>query len=264
MDFRYSKPTENNLSSSEDMLAISQEIHANFVVDNRLKTPELVIFPVDPLHLHAYWNIDEHSINDSNRLVLRIFWHPNGSDNIEQSKLWFDQVLDDHQGQTNIQLPIDGTRYSAVLGNRDRQHSLEILLRSNTICVPNTNAKTLINQPTATTTPSFELTPKQHNQVRMVITHSLYNEDAINTKIRDSVLRRHKPSPCSKLFYSQPESPRLTTVTNTNFFDETLIDIIIQQNLAGKGREFRLNAKTTTEANAHFAASNASGQNNRI
>jgi hypothetical protein len=59
-------------------------------------------------------------------------------------------------------------------------------------------------------------------------------------------------------------SPRPITLTNTSFFDETVIDVLIQQNLIEKGREFRLNAKTTTEANAHFAASNASGQNNRI
>lgn len=260
MNFRHSESTETNHPSSEDMLTISQEIYDNFVADNTLSTPELVILPIDPLHLHAYWSVHKHSTNDSDKLVLRTFWHPNGSENIEQSKLWFDHVLDYHQGQMNIQLPVDGTRYSAVLGNRSRQHKLEVLLRSNIISIPNANATTLTHQPTTITTPSFEPKSKQDKQVAVVITHTSYDETGINTKIKNSLSRKHKPNPCSQLIHCNYESQRL--VTNTSYFDETIIDALIQHNLTEKGINFKLNDKPTKAG--HFAANNASGQNNLI
>ena len=69
--------------SSKEMLKISQEISRDYAPSISIPDPELVLIPVDPYHLYAYWNLgnisqetDSLRAEVENNLVLRVFWQP--------------------------------------------------------------------------------------------------------------------------------------------------------------------------------------------
>ncbi len=127
---------------SQEILEISQEISHQFAPCASTSSPELVLLPVDPYHLYAYWNLGE--LKDAlkskdeayNPLILRIYWRPDENTDISNTKIWFDVVLDSFQSGQKVRLPIDGTAYSAVIGKPIQGNRLMVFADSNIIHVP--------------------------------------------------------------------------------------------------------------------------------
>ncbi|MGR8934286.1 MAG: DUF4912 domain-containing protein [Gammaproteobacteria bacterium] len=126
----------------EELLEISQDINSEYAPSASDTTPEVVLLPVDPYHLYAYWNLAENKANSVSRshvesgLTLRIYWHPDDNRAITTTKLWFDVALAGIQQHCTVELPLDGTRYSAAIGKRNADYSFNAFVYSNTVHVP--------------------------------------------------------------------------------------------------------------------------------
>lgn len=142
MKFWYSRYNPHLQLSQNEMRNISKEISQEFGPKVETNTPELVILPVDPYHLYAYWNLGESKAgtkkneNSGSELVLRIYWRPDDSHDVAETKLWFDVPLTISQNQRKVRLPIDETDYSAALGKRFSDRSFDLMAYSNIIHVP--------------------------------------------------------------------------------------------------------------------------------
>jgi hypothetical protein len=128
--------------SEEELLNISQEITNTFAPSVSDTTPELVVLPIDPYHIHAYWNLVDkfaatsgYSFPDTG-LTLRIYWHPDGCNGTVANRLWFDVTLQSIQQQCNVQVPIDDAVYSVAIGQLAADHSLNIFAHSDNVRVP--------------------------------------------------------------------------------------------------------------------------------
>jgi hypothetical protein len=130
--------------SPKEMFEISEEIRKDFAPRASSYIQELVLLPVDPDHLYAYWNLDDDKLdttqkNDSrNQLTLRIYPEPNKNWAITKTKSWFDIAIDSAQAQQIISLPMRAheTDYSATIGNRYPDNGLVPFAYSNITHVP--------------------------------------------------------------------------------------------------------------------------------
>jgi hypothetical protein len=135
------QPGTGNFSYRE-LQAISQEISQRFMPNVSNSVPEILLLPVDPHHLYAYWDAGSSQPpltsgrNVEKPLTLRIYWRPNAEQNITHLNLCFDIPADNSANRKKIRLPIDDTNYSATLGKLNPDHSLEVLAHSNLVHVP--------------------------------------------------------------------------------------------------------------------------------
>lgn len=134
------RPTTGNFSYRE-LQAISEDISQRFMPKASSSVPEVVLLPVDPHHLYAYWDagssplpIADHNMQQS--LTLRIYWRPNAEQENTGLNLYFDIPADNTAKRQKIRLPVDDTNYSATLGKLNPDHSLEVLAHSNLVHVP--------------------------------------------------------------------------------------------------------------------------------
>jgi hypothetical protein len=141
---RISSPGYHHKLSPKEMLEISEEIRLDFAPRASNNRQELVLLPVDPDHLYAYWNLGDHKPNASqpndsdNQLTLRIYSEPKKNMAITKTKSWFDVDIKSAQAQQKIFLP-SRTReaaYSATIGKRYPDNSLAPFASSNIIHVP--------------------------------------------------------------------------------------------------------------------------------
>jgi hypothetical protein len=121
--------------------AISGDIGRRFMPTASNTAPEILLLPVDPLHLYAYWNSGpgQPSAPESQArrpLTLRIYWRPNTHQELSPLNPHFDVPAGNPENRKKIRLPIDDTNYSAALGRLNPDHSLEVLAHSNLIHVP--------------------------------------------------------------------------------------------------------------------------------
>jgi hypothetical protein len=119
--------------------AISEDIARRFMPAVSPAEPEILLLPVDPHHLYAYWNSapgQPPARQAQKPLTLRIYWRPNAKQAATPFDLYFDVPADDAAHRKNIRLPIDDTHYAAALGRLNPDHSLEVLAHSNLVHVP--------------------------------------------------------------------------------------------------------------------------------
>lgn len=114
----HSKHNPQIALTPDEMLEISQEISQGYAPNREGEAQELVLLPVDPYHMYAYWNLEEEKGRPSD-LTLRVYWYPEEDRSTKESKLWFDVALQGYRNQCQVQLPIDETAYSAELGRYD-------------------------------------------------------------------------------------------------------------------------------------------------
>jgi len=139
-----SNPDDQHKLSPEEMFEISEEIRKDFAPRASSNTQELVLLPVDPDHVYAYWNLGDDKLdttqkNDSgNQLTLRIYSVTHENNAITNTKSWFDVAIDSAQAQQKISLPMRAheTDYSATIGNRYQDNSLAAFAYSNITHVP--------------------------------------------------------------------------------------------------------------------------------
>ena len=137
------EPASQLKLSAKEMLEISEEIRQDFAPKAANNPQEIVLLPVDPDHIHVYWNLADDKAstaqkNDSgNRLTLRIYSEPNKNTDIAKTKSWFDVAIDSYQAQQSVALPMwnHETAYRASIGNREPDNSLAELAKSNVINV---------------------------------------------------------------------------------------------------------------------------------
>ena len=146
--------------SPKEMFEISEEIRINFTPRTSDNTQELVILPVDPDHLYAYWNLGIDKLNteqknySENQLTLRIYSEPNKNMDITKTKSWFDVDINSVKTQQKILLPTrtHESAYCATIGKRYPDNSLVPFASSNITHVPlrkvimNHNHKVITNQ----------------------------------------------------------------------------------------------------------------------
>ncbi|MDT8424623.1 MAG: DUF4912 domain-containing protein [Methyloprofundus sp.] len=123
--------------SQQDLIDVSEAITQAYApVDSHMQS-ELVLMPVDPVTLHAYWNIkDNNSIEPGGQLILRVYSNPELSEHPQGVKLSFDIKLSSFQSQQKVSVPIAATAYSAVIGKINADSSFSILATSEVIHVP--------------------------------------------------------------------------------------------------------------------------------
>jgi hypothetical protein len=136
------KPPQIGDFSYQELQAISRDISQRFMSKASNSVPEILLLPVDPHHLYAYWNAGAPQPpltpdrNLQKPLILRIYWRPNAEQEITRLNLWFEIPADNSANRKKIRLPIDDTNYSAALGRLNPDHSFEALAHSNLVHVP--------------------------------------------------------------------------------------------------------------------------------
>jgi hypothetical protein len=139
-----SKPVYQHKLSPKEMFEISEEIRQDFAPRASNNTKELVLLPVDPDHLYAYWNLGDDKLNTTqineskNQLTLRIYQEPNKNMDITKAKPWFDVDIGSGQAQQKILLPTrtNEAAYYASIGKRFPDNSLAPFASSNITHVP--------------------------------------------------------------------------------------------------------------------------------
>ncbi|WP_428352983.1 DUF4912 domain-containing protein [Methyloprofundus sp.] len=130
--------------SQQGLLDISEEITQSYAPHDNHHQPELVLMPVDPNHLYAYWNLqvnetDQTTEHVNKPLALRVYSIPELSADPSNIKLSFDIEIQDFQKQQKIPLPAAASAYSAVIGELNPDNSFSALVSSDTIHVPREN-----------------------------------------------------------------------------------------------------------------------------
>ncbi len=229
--------------SAQEICDISREISSSFAPEHATFLPELVLLPVDPFHMYAYWNLGEpqvtHSLTNASdhRLILRIYWRPDENRDVTKTKLWFDLPICGNRNQKKIPLPIDKTAYSAAIGIRRSDNRFDVLAYSNTVHVPRGNVAPFTQrQDTAESVPQSVEAPVQRFETSS--TESCPDNTDVNHQDIDV---RYE-----NIFADAVFSSPLMDILPERSFDEHLIH------------------KKTSPEKSHYASSNASGQiNNR-
>lgn len=117
--------------TATELLVIGEEIRRDFAPKVSVNSPELMLLPVDPQHLYAYWNFEENSRPTSDHeLTLRIY-----SQAEQQTAIhWFDVAIDNLKTSQQISLPsFEETTYSAAIGKYYSADSFIAFAHSNSI-----------------------------------------------------------------------------------------------------------------------------------
>ena len=130
--------------SPKEMFEISEEIRQNFAPRASNNTQELVLLPVDPDHLYAYWNLGDDKpdtalkIDSRDPLTLRIFSEPDKNVDTTITMSWFDVAIDRSKAKQSVFLPkrVQETSYRATIGKRDPDNNLAPFAWSNITHVP--------------------------------------------------------------------------------------------------------------------------------
>ena len=134
-------PREQDNLSPAEMLAISTEISQDFAPSTSNNAEALVLLPVDPEHLYAYWHVDDSNAiqsADERELTLRLYTDQAPVISAVQPSPWFDFALDSYQAQQQITLPEQTPKgsYHASLGIFNAHQKRVPLADSNSIYLP--------------------------------------------------------------------------------------------------------------------------------
>ena len=147
--------------SGQELLAVSETISREFAPTTTSGRTALVLLPVDPEHVHAYWRFDdgEATLKQSAQAALTLRLYARAADEAampldnanfpvyngfetESAKTgaenWFDVAVVDFEGQQKITLPVNtgASHYFAVLGKNISDQGFSAMMRSNQIHVP--------------------------------------------------------------------------------------------------------------------------------
>jgi hypothetical protein len=128
--------------SSTELLDILKSISSEYSNFDKHELAELVLMPLDPNWLHAYWNITEDLISlvgsenhiSTSRFLLRIYGIGKSFEKTKNG-VCFEVDVQGMRNQRNICLPQDDCNYFAELGYCD-DSGFRVLLESNIISVP--------------------------------------------------------------------------------------------------------------------------------
>ncbi|MBD9357867.1 DUF4912 domain-containing protein [Methylomonas albis] len=139
--------------SPQELLSISQQISREFApraeTAIELKRAKLVALPVDPEHLHVYWQLDEapqvavpivEPVEEVQPLTLRVYSQSDPTEAAtapaEAIRTWFDVPVAAERSQQQIALPGDCVYmagiYQVAIGRLNQQQEFNALAYSNT------------------------------------------------------------------------------------------------------------------------------------
>lgn len=129
--------------SQQDLRDISEEIIETYAPHDNHQ-PELVLMPVDPVNLYAYWNLPKNETDSETspldkQFALRIYTIPEHSESASNIKLSFEVKVNGLNNQQKVQLPIAASTYSAVIGEINTDNHFNALASSEAIHVPRDN-----------------------------------------------------------------------------------------------------------------------------
>lgn len=118
-----------------ELLDIGEEIGRDFAPKQSCNVPELMLLPVDPGHLYAYWNLGESAKSDNDQLTLRIYAQSDEESAASETASWFDVAIGNSKTQQQVALPqlTDHMAYSAVIGQYATDDGFTEFVRSNII-----------------------------------------------------------------------------------------------------------------------------------
>jgi hypothetical protein len=131
--------------SPKELLDISEEIGRDFAPKpSSYNAPELMLLPVDPGHLYAYWHLEgstEKAASDNDneeQLTLRIYSQPDEQKADAEAAVWFDVAIDSAIAHQQVSLPaaVDDTAYSAAIGKCCADDSFIEFVHSNIVHAP--------------------------------------------------------------------------------------------------------------------------------
>lgn len=131
--------------SPRELLDIGQEISRDFAPKLSYDAPELMLLPVDPRHLHACWHLGETQEipapddDGEARLTLRIYSQPDEKQESAETASWFDIAIDNAKAGQSVSLSeaaAGETVYSAAIGLCHPDDGFTILARSNKVHAP--------------------------------------------------------------------------------------------------------------------------------
>ena len=127
--------------SPSELLTIGEEVGRNFAPKPSCSMPELMLFPVDPGHLYAYWNLGKNreiftpDYDGKDQFTLRIYSQPDEQKADAETVSWFDVAIDGPNTHQQVALPslVNETAYSASIGKFGADDSFIEFAHSNTI-----------------------------------------------------------------------------------------------------------------------------------
>lgn len=251
-----------NHLTSEQLLKISETIRSNFSERLTGVDPELVILPVDPYHLHAYWNLGDQSTTsllseNSNKLVLRFYWDSKWS----SANCYFNVNINSTLSRRNIRLPADDSCYVGVIGLLDGNQNLKVLVKSNSVHVPRANSLPETETPPITELAQSIAAKTRRLEVNDATRQQYYDEDLIHytiLKIMSTTGTEDNKGRLEDLL--QVEKNINESDVKQEKFDEAAIDQLIRLTLK-QTSEATLSTEITSIREQNFAVSNHSGKN---
>lgn len=130
--------------SQQVLLDISEKVTQSYAPHDNRHQPELVLMPVDPVNLYAYWNLKQSDTENiiehlDKQLSLRIYTLPELNADPGNIKLSFDIKVQGFQNRQKVHLPVAASAYSAVIGEINADDSFSTLATADTIHVPRQN-----------------------------------------------------------------------------------------------------------------------------
>lgn len=230
--------------SSKELLQVSREIADEYFSDLQEAPSELVLMPLDPYHLHAYWNIGpDYAIQNpsgkENRLILRVYWLKDETSPLSETPIWFDVEVRQLQGQRRIRSALDDSAYTAELGLYTGMGKFLPLLHSNLIHVPKAS---MFPQWEADHKPSDKYAGDELGRGRLP--REKTGEGALSSQGRDLYeVEQAERLEETLIRVSLPSLAAKPTSEAGVFYDEALIDSLIQQTLREKGIDVELDVK---------------------
>lgn len=145
MRYLHSRHNSKLTLSSEEIQHISQTISETyhplkFSQAEPLNFPQLILLPIDPYHLHAYWNVfrpvSQTRERDESPLTLRLFWQFDFAGTHDSNRSWFDVGEVYEQADAKIKLPVAGAIYTAAIGHCDNKGGFLVHASSQPVCMP--------------------------------------------------------------------------------------------------------------------------------
>ncbi len=144
MRYWHSRHNPKLTISSEKIQRISQTIShiyhpLQFSQAEPLNFPQIIILPIDPYHLHAYWRIAgaTHVLQMRNSpLILRLFWQFDWADAQDHERPWFDVGIVSEHANAKIKLPAAGAIYTAAIGQCDNNGGFIVHVHSQPVSMP--------------------------------------------------------------------------------------------------------------------------------
>jgi hypothetical protein len=135
------EPDEKIRLSPRELWDIGEEIGRDFAPKPSGNIPALMLLPVDPGHLYAYWDLGRDkdiSMPDNEQITLRIYSQSDDEEASAETVSWFDVAIDNPmtQQQVSLSCPVNETAYSAAIGKWGADDGFIAIAHSNIIHAP--------------------------------------------------------------------------------------------------------------------------------